>query len=331
MSKRIDKKAKVINLIEKFVIKNYYFKILNKNMKELNLKDILDNSKELKKKKVWYVAIVWRPNAGKSTFINTLIWEKVSIVTNVPQTTRNKILAVYNDTDSQIIFFDTPWIHKSTKSFNEEINAQAIKSFKDAELALYFIDSSRKVWDEEKYIEELIKDLSIPVFKVYTKIDLTPQIELKEEKNNFFISSQTKEWFDVLLENIKKLLEIWTTFFEDDFYTKQNIFFRISEIIREKVFNYTKEEIPHSIFVNVDEVDDQKDILKIVAYIYTESTSQKYIVIWKWWNLIKNIWKDARIELEKIFGKKVFLALRVKTKEKWRNDKKFVEKMLNRG
>lgn len=126
-------------------------------MKELNLKDILENSQELKKKKVWYVAIIWRPNAWKSTFVNTLIWEKISIVTNVPQTTRNKILAIYNDEDSQIIFFDTPWIHKSTKSFNEEINEQAIKSLNDAQLILYFIDSSRKSWEEERYIESLIK------------------------------------------------------------------------------------------------------------------------------------------------------------------------------
>ncbi len=300
-------------------------------MKELNLKDILENSQELKKKKVWYVAIIWRPNAWKSTFVNTLIWEKISIVTNVPQTTRNKILAIYNDEDSQIIFFDTPWIHKSTKSFNEEINEQAIKSLNDAQLILYFIDSSRKSWEEERYIESLIKKISIPIFKVQTKIDLKPQIEIKNDKNNFPISSETKQWFDNLIINIKKNLETGITFFEEDFYTKQNIFFRISEIIREKVFSNTKEELPHSIFVNVDEVDDQEKILKIVAYIYTESSSQKYIIIWKSWKLIQKIWTEARKELEEIFWKKVFLALRAKTKEKWRNDKKFVKNLFNRN
>ncbi|MGB2110568.1 MAG: GTPase [Patescibacteria group bacterium] len=113
-------------------------------MKELNLQDILDNTTELKEKKVGYVAIIGRPNAGKSTFVNSLIGEKISITTNVPQTTRNKILAIFNDEESQIVFFDTPGIHKSTKAFNEEINNQAISSLKDAEVILYFIDSTRE-------------------------------------------------------------------------------------------------------------------------------------------------------------------------------------------
>ena len=110
-------------------------------MQELNLQDILDNTSDLWSKKVWYVAIVGRPNVGKSTFINTLIWEKIAITSHIPQTTRNKILAMYNDEDAQIIFFDTPGIHESQKKFNAQVNSQALSSLNDADIVLYFIDS----------------------------------------------------------------------------------------------------------------------------------------------------------------------------------------------
>ena len=302
-------------------------------MQELELEDILKNTSDLHHKKVWYVAIVWRPNTGKSTFLNTLIWEKISITSDVPQTTRNKILAIYNTEKSQIIFFDTPGIHESPKTFNEEINNQAISSLREADIVLYFIDTSRLSWKEETYIQKLLENVNSPIFQVYTKIDLKPKIEPSYTKNDFHISSQTQEWFDPLLEKITSLLPEWPILFPEDFYTKQSIYFRISEIIREKVFLYTKEELPHSIFIAVEEIEDSvtkdnKEILKIVAYVYTETESQKYIVIGKSGKLITKIGKYAREELEEIFEKKVFLALRVKTKKWWRKDEGFVKKML---
>lgn len=297
-------------------------------MKELNLEDILKNTSELKEKKVWYVSIIWRPNAGKSTFVNALIWEKVSITTDVPQTTRNKILAIYNDDESQIIFFDTPGIHKSTKTFNNEINNQAISSLKDAEMILYFIDSTREWGDEEKYIKEIINTVKIPVIKIYTKCDLPARINIPESDSVFKISSVSKVGFQELLNRIKKSLVMWPTFFPEDYYTKQSMNFRISEIIREKVFQNTREEIPHATFIGVDEIEDEETILKIVAYVYAESDSQKYVLIWKNGSLITKMWKEARIELEKIFWKKVFLALRVKVKKNWRKDENFGKNLL---
>lgn len=297
-------------------------------MKELKLEDILNNTTQLKEKKVGYVSIIWRPNAWKSTFVNALIWEKVSITTNVPQTTRNKILAIYNDDDSQIIFFDTPGIHKSTKTFNNEINNQAISSLKDAEMILYFIDSTREWGDEEKYIKEVINSVNIPVVRIYTKCDLPAKINIPESENVFKISSVSQEWFDQLLSKIKENLDTGPAFFPDDYYTKQSMNFRISEIIREKVFENTREEIPHATFVWVDEIEDKEDILRIVAYVYAESESQKYVLIWKQGSLISRMWKQARIELEKIFWKKVFLALRVKVKKNWRKDEKFGKNLL---
>lgn len=299
-------------------------------MKKLNIQDILDNTSDLtEKKKVWYVAIIWRPNAWKSTFVNSLIWEKISITTNVPQTTRKRVLAIYNDLESQIIFFDTPWIHKSEKKFNEQINNVAISSFKDAEVILYFIDSSREWWKEEEYIKGILELVNKPVLKVYTKIDLKSKINIPKWDNILKISSISKDWFDKLLEKTKTYLELWPMFFPDDYYTKQDIYFRISEIIREKAFLHTKEELPHSVFITVDEINDSDKIMKIVAYIYTETDSQKYIVIWKAWTLIQTIWKKARLELEKIFSKKVFLALRVKVKKNWRKDDKLIKEILN--
>lgn len=305
-------------------------------MKELNLKEILSKTSDLsKQKKVWYVAIIWRPNAWKSTFINSLLWEKISITSNIPQTTRKRVLAIHNDENSQIIFFDTPWIHESNKIFNEEINNVAINSLNESDIILYFIDSSRDWWKEEEYIKKLISKIKVPILKVYTKIDLKSKINIPKNENTIKISSVTKKWFDNLIEKIKKWLKLWPLLFPEDIYTKQDMFFRISEIIREKVFLNTKEELPHSIYIWVDEIEENKkdknwnNLLKIVAYIYTETESQKYIIIWKNWNLITKIWKEARIELEKIFEKKIFLALRVKVKKNWRKNEWLIKKILN--
>lgn len=298
-------------------------------MQELNLQEILENTKELKEKKVWYVAIIGRPNTWKSTFINALIWKKVSITTNVPQTTRKRILAIYNDTDSQIIFFDTPWIHNSDKILNIEINKEAINSIKDAAVILYFIDTTREWGEEENYIKSLLQNVKIPVIKVYTKIDLKAKINIPKSESSYKISSIDKTWFLELIVKIKTYLKKGFMNYPEDYYTSQDIFFRIGEVIREKVFLHTSEEIPHSIFVSVEEVEDKEDILNIIAYIYTETDSQRFIIIWKAWSLVTKIGMEARLDLEKIFEKKVFLSLRVKTKEKWKNDEKFIKKMFN--
>ncbi len=299
-------------------------------MKELNLKEILENTSDLNiQKKVWYVAIIGRPNAWKSTFINSLIWEKISITTNVPQTTRKRVLAIYNDTDSQIIFFDTPGIHKSEKDFNKKINDVAINSFKDSEIILYFIDSTREGWEEENYIKNILEMVNKPIIKVYTKIDLEAKINIPDNENIVKISSIEKTGFWELIKKIKNNLRLWPIFFPEEYYTKQDIYFRISEIIREKAFLHTKEELPHSLYIKVEEIEESDDLLKIVAYIYTETESQKYIVVWKWWTLISKIWKEARIELEQIFEKKVFLALRAKSHKNWRKNENLIKQILN--
>ncbi|MDD3793317.1 MAG: GTPase Era [Candidatus Gracilibacteria bacterium] len=299
-------------------------------MKELNLKEILENTSDLSiEKKVGYVAIIGRPNAGKSTFINSLIGEKISITTNIPQTTRKRVLAIYNDRDSQIIFFDTPGIHKSEKDFNKKINDVAINSFKDCEIILYFIDSSREGGEEEKYIRNILEMVNKPIIKVYTKTDLEAKINIPDNENIVKISSIEKTGFDNLLEKIKSHLRVGPLFFPEEYYTKQDIYFRISEIIREKAFLHTKEELPHSIYIKVEEIEETDELLKIVAYIYTETESQKYIVVGKGGQLISQIGKEARIELEHIFEKKVFLALRAKSHKNWRKNEHLIKQILN--
>jgi len=303
-------------------------------MEKLNLQDILNNTSDLSvQKHVWYVAIIGRPNAGKSTFVNTLIGEKISITTNVPQTTRKNVLAIYNDDDTQIIFFDTPGIHKSEKAFNKHINNQAISSLKDADVILYFIDSSRETGEEEQYISDIMEFVTVPIITVYTKCDLHSKIHVSSWENAVMISSIDKQGFESLLNKVRSHLTVSNIEYPEDTYTKQDIYFRISEVIREKAFTNTKEELPHSTFIGVEEIEHVNtkqwaELMKIVAYVYVETDSQKYIVIWKSGTLIEKIWKEARLDLEKIFDKKVFLSLRVKVQKNWRKDDKLVKNLL---
>lgn len=297
-------------------------------MQELNLAEILSKTTDLKEKKVGYIAIIGRPNAGKSTFINSLIGEKVSITSNIPQTTRKRVLAIFNDNDSQIIFFDTPGIHKNEKEFNGKINQEAIKSMREADWVLYFIDSSRPYGDEEKQIENILEFINVPIIKVYTKLDLPSKIEIPLNENVVKISSLEKIWFEDLILKVKEILPFWHPFYPEDYYTDQDIYFRISEIVREKVFLNTLEEVPHSTYVEIEEIEEEENLLKIQAYVYTETDSQRYIVVGKNWSLITKIWTEARIELENIFSKKVFLSLRVKTMEKWRKNDKIIKNIL---
>lgn len=282
------------------------------------MNEIIDN------KKTWFVVILWRPNTGKSTFINTLIWEKVSIVSSTPQTTRKKIIWVYNDDDSQIIFIDTPGIHKWERQVNTHINTQALWSIQDADVVLYFIDPTRPLWEEEKMLEDVFLKCTQAKVKVYTKSD----IQQKHEEGALSISSISREGFTELLAAIKALLPQGPLYYPQDVYTYQTDEQRIEEIVREKIFLHTKEEIPHSTFVEVEDIQEEGKMLKIHAYIYVETESQKIIVIWKKAELLSQIGKEARLELEDIFWKKIFLSLRVKVALKWRDDKKVLERVF---
>lgn len=299
-----------------------------KNMKELSPEQFLDTPL-LSEKKVWYVTIIGRPNSGKSTFINTLIGEKVSIVSPIPQTTRKKIFWIYNDNEHQIIFVDTPWIHFSEKSFNQSINSVAKSSLENAQAILYFIDVTRKSGEEETQIENILKEVKTPIILVYSKIDGGWLIAKPENWEYVCISSFKKEGFSELIQKVGQYLPVWPMLYPEEYYTSQDIYFRISEIIREHVFLSTSEEIPHSVYITVEEVHDEWKLYKIIAYIICETDSQKYILVGKSWSLIQKIATDSRIALESILWKKIFLALRVKVQKNWRKDIRLVQDLLN--
>jgi len=278
------------------------------------------------KKHVWYVALIGRPNVGKSTFLNTLLWEKVSITSPVPQTTRRRVLGIYNTSDAQIIFFDTPWIHESKKEFNQKINSEAIRSLLDADCVVYCIDVSRPDGKEDQEILEILKEKNIDFLTLYTKTDLPSKREIPEHALQ--ISAKNQEGFEEIIAKITEKLPISHLWYPEEYYTDQDMYFRVSEIVREKVFLCTSEEIPHSVFVEIEEIEDKPEILRIQAYIYTETESQKYILIGKWGSLLTKIGTLARQDLEGIFGKNVFLSLRVKVAPKWRKSEKIVKKIL---
>jgi GTP-binding protein Era len=275
-------------------------------------------------KKVGYVALIGRPNSWKSTFINVLIDEKVSIVSPRPQTTQKCIRWIFNDEDSQIIFFDTPWVNEWKEEFFQHLKWNVIDSVKNADLILRFVDSSRQSWWEEDLISSILQNVTKKIITVYTKSDIRATVV---PKNELTISSLDKQWFRELLSEVKKHLPTWPLYYDEDYYTDQDTETRIAEIIREKIFLNFKEEIPHSVFVEIGEIEDKPDILRIQAYIYTESDSQKIIIIGKGGQALTIIGTDARHDLEEIFGKKIFLALRVKALPKWKKNKKLLTKL----
>ncbi|EKD66845.1 MAG: GTP-binding protein era-like protein [uncultured bacterium (gcode 4)] len=279
----------------------------------------------LTKKKVGYVALIGRPNSGKSTFINTLLDEKVSIISARPQTTQKVIKWIYNDTDSQIIFFDTPGINENKEGFYEILRENVLNSLKNAEVIVRFIDSSRQYWREEQEIEEIIQNVSAPIIEVYSKVDLTKSP--KTDKLN--ISSIDKTWYAELISQIKNFLKEDFPYYDEDYYTDQDIYTRITEIIREKIFTDFKEEVPYSVYLEVGEIEETPRLLKVQVYLYTETDSQKKIIIWKWAENLTKIGTESRLELQKILDKKIFLSLRVKVMPKWKRNKKLLNKLYN--
>lgn len=275
-------------------------------------------------KKVWYVALIGRPNSGKSTFINTLIDEKVSIVSTRPQTTQKCIKWIYNDDDSQIIIFDTPWVNEWKEEFFTHLKWRVIDSLNNADVVVRFVDSSRESGSEENIISDILDNCNKPIITVYTKNDIK---KIKIPDNAFVISSVEKTWFDELIKEIKKSLKEWPLLYEEDYYTDQDYPTRISEIIREKIFLNFQDEVPHSTYIEVGEIEEKDNLLRIQAYIYVNSDSQKLIIIGKNASALTNIGTLARIDLEEIFGKKVFLALRVKVMPKWKKNKKLLSKL----
>lgn len=273
-----------------------------------------------------YIALIGRPNSGKSSFLNALLEADVSSVSPLPQTTQRTIHGIYTEWETQIIFLDTPGIHEGTSTLTSRINAQALSSVRKADVILYFLDPTRANWPEEKRIESLLETVRTPVIRVGTKADIPnryPHADI-----DVHISALTRVWFQELIQKITPLLPLWPHLYDESYYTIQETEFRIAEVIREALFQNLSEEVPYACYVEVAEREDTEIILKILAYIHAETESQKAIVIGKNGKRLGEIGKYARLKLESIFGKKVYLALRVKVSRNWRKDQKILDRLF---
>ena len=276
-----------------------------------------------------FVSIIGKSNVGKSTLLNHILGEKVSIVTDKQQTTRNAIKGIYNDADSQIVFIDTPGIHKAKQKLGEEMNNMAFSALKEAEVVVLLIDASFGVDDTVKTIIKRVRDRHLPLIVVLNKIDLIKidrSLTLKEEIKTLtddaeIIEMVAKDGFnvDTLINKIKELLPEGPRYYDKDTVTDVDLVFQIKEIIREKALNILKDEVPHSLAVYMSDIKWEENPLPIYGQIIVEKESQKGIVIGKGGQRLKNIGTKARQSIEALLHKHVYLNLVVKVNEDWRN------------
>ncbi len=282
--------------------------------------------------KVGYVAIIGRPNAGKSTFINALIGEKVSTISHRPQTTQRRIHAIFTDEekDLQIIFVDTPGIHEvenpDPKNINHRINYEAFSVLRNADVVMRLVDPTRPYGKEDEKIDELLSFYDAPIFRVETKQDLTKSYPGKDI--DLKINSLTREGFSDLLDMIATKLPDGPFLYDPDVYTDQSIDFRVSEVLRETLFHTLGEEIPYACYSEMVSIENSEDLLKLQVNIFTETESQKKILIGKGGRKIQEIGTKARHSLEDIFDKKIFLGLRVKVSKNWRKNEKILNNLF---
>ncbi|MGB9682493.1 MAG: GTPase Era [bacterium] len=284
------------------------------------------------------VAIVGRPNVGKSTLMNALIGEKVSIVSEKPQTTRTNILGIMNRKDLQVMFLDTPGIHKPKDDLGEHMVKKAIEALEDDIDLIIFIVDATKVTEEDIYIDRyILPKYSVKKILVVNKSDLLPKDPLEEVKKEIElerydkvipISALYRTNLEILEDTIREYLPEGPAYYPQDTITTLPIEDRIREIVREKTIQLTYQEVPYSVAVVLDEFIERNNLFYIKAIIYVEKDSQKGIIIGKDGKKLKEIGSLAREELESILGKKVYLDLWVKTREKWRKKTRWVEEFV---
>ena len=277
-----------------------------------------------------FVAVVGRPNVGKSTLINALIDDKIVIVSDKAQTTRNRIVCVYTDEKKQIVFMDTPGIHKPKHKLGEFMVDQAVDSLREVEAVLLVMAANEKRGPGDNFVIEQLRKVNVPVFLIVNKIDTMEKQDLLEaivsyENSYPFeavvpISAKEKDNIEEVVNLLEKHLPEGPKYFPDDMITDQPERLIISDIVREKILLQTHDEIPHAIAVDVDEMKTRDDGTTYVrATIYVERDSQKGIIIGKQGAMLKTIGRQARGDVERLLATKVFLDLWVKVKKDWRN------------
>lgn len=284
-----------------------------------------------------FVSLVGRPNVGKSTLINNLVGSKIAITSKVANTTRNIIQGIYNDEESQIVFVDTPGIHKPQNKLGQILNKGAYYSIEDVDIVCFLIDGKQKLGKGDLFILERLKKIDKPVILIINKIDgmtkdeiflkIQEYKDLYDFKEIIPISALKDKNINELIKTIKKYLKDDIKYFEDGTITNRNIKFMISEIIREKILNLTKEEVPHSVTCSVEKIKTNKDKSIINAVVIVDRDSLKKIIIGKNGDMIKKIGTLARKDLEELLKTKVYLELYVKTIEKWRDREKYLNEL----
>lgn len=282
-----------------------------------------------------FVSLIGRPNTGKSTLLNTILKEKVAIISNKPQTTRNLVQGIYNESDTQIVFVDTPGIHKPIDKLGTALNAQAYYSINDVDVLLLVVDASVPYGKGDQFIINKLENVDKPVFLILNKIDklTNDQILLKiNEYKDLYefaeiipLSALKDDNIDRLISVLKKYLPDNVKYFMDNEKTTQELDFRLSEIVREKIFIHTNEEVPHSISCKLVGYEENSKIAKVYIDIIVDRDSLRKIIIGANGNMIKLIGREARIDMESILGKKVYLELYCKTIKKWREKEKYIK------
>lgn len=284
-----------------------------------------------------FVSLVGRPNVGKSTLINELVGYKIAITSDKAGTTRNMIQGIYNDEDSQIVFVDTPGIHKPKHKLGQRLNEEAYYSIEDVDIILFLIDVTEEFGKGDHFILDRIKKTNKPTFLILNKVDkiakdklfeiILKYKDLYDFKEIIPLSALKNDNIDALIKTLKKYLPDNIKYFPDEELTNTTKEFRVAELIREKVLRLTKEEVPHSITCVVEEFIEQKDKAIINATIIVERDSIKSIIIGKQGSMLKEIGSKARRDIENMLDKKVYLELFVKTIKNWRDKEKYLKEL----
>ena len=281
-----------------------------------------------------FVSIVGRPNVGKSTLLNTIMERKIAITSNKAQTTRNNIMAVYHDDNSQIIFFDTPGIHKPKHNLGKALNSKAYYSIEDSDVIVLVVDIKEKLGTGDKFVIDKLKGVSKPVILLLNKIDtvskdiimrkISEYKDLYDFKEIIPVSVINKKDVNILIKEIKKYLTDDIKYYDDDYITDKNTEFFISEYVREKILKFTNDEVPHAITCLTENIKKGRDAYEIDVLIIVERENLKKIIVGHQGDMIKKIGIESRKDIEELMGKKVYLNLFVKTVNKWRDKDRYL-------